>query len=188
MYHGHEGVRELWSDAKRIFGDFRNVPEELFEVDDRVLIFVHITGVGRESGVAVEARIAHVMTFRGDRVILVQSFEDRDEARRAAGLDLSPHTAARVDLRVGRVGNGGPTTSARMPFGVLIDRNGDRVLLGLSGEFSMDAGNRFEEAVAEIAREPVADLIVDLSGITFMDSGSAFLLYELYKRFSGRRP
>lgn len=87
VYHGHDGVRELWSDAKRIFGDFKNVPEELFEVDDRVLIFVHITGVGRESGVAVEARIAHVMTFRGERVILVQSFEDRDEARRVAGLD-----------------------------------------------------------------------------------------------------
>lgn len=80
----------------------------------------------------------------------------------------------------------GPTTSARMPFGVLIDRNGDRVLLGLSGEFTMDAGNRFEEAVAEIAREPVSDLIVDLSGITFIDSGSAFLLSGLYKQFSGQ--
>jgi anti-anti-sigma factor len=79
----------------------------------------------------------------------------------------------------------GPTTSARMPFGVLIDRNGDRVLLGLSGDFSADAGKRFEEAVEEIAREPVANLIVDLSGITFMDQSSAFLLYELYKRFSG---
>ena len=64
----------------------------------------------------------------------------------------------------------GRPQATRMPFGVLIDRNGDRVLLGLSGEFSADAGNRFEEAVAEIAREPVADLIVDLSGITFMDS------------------
>jgi ketosteroid isomerase-like protein len=86
VYRGHAGVRELWSDAKRIFGDFRNVPEEMFEIEDRILIFVHITGVGRESGVAVEARIAHVMTFRGDTVILVQSFEDRDEARRVAGL------------------------------------------------------------------------------------------------------
>ena len=80
----------------------------------------------------------------------------------------------------------GPATSARMPFAVLIDRNGDRVLLGLSGEFTVDAGNRFEEAVVEIAREPVTNLIVDLSGITFVDSGSAFLLYELYKRFSGQ--
>jgi anti-anti-sigma factor len=72
-----------------------------------------------------------------------------------------------------------------MPFGVLINRNGNHVLLALSGEFSSDAGSRFEEAIEEIAREPVADLIVDLSGITYMDSSGAFLLYELYKRFSG---
>lgn len=80
----------------------------------------------------------------------------------------------------------GPNTNERMPFGVLIDRNGDRVLLGLSGEFGSEAGNRLEEAVEEIAKEPVADLIVDLSGITFMDQSAAFLLNELYKRFSGR--
>ena len=80
----------------------------------------------------------------------------------------------------------GPTTSARMPFGVLINRNGTHVLLGLSGEFSSEAGNRFEEAVEEIAREPVADLIVDLSGITYMDSSGAYLLFELYKRFNGQ--
>lgn len=80
----------------------------------------------------------------------------------------------------------GPTTNERMPFGVLIDRNSNRVLLALSGEFGLDAGPSFEAAVEEIAREPVADLIVDLSGITLMDSSSAFLLYELYKRFSGQ--
>ena len=31
LYHGHEGVRELWSEAQRIFGGFRNIPERLFE-------------------------------------------------------------------------------------------------------------------------------------------------------------
>ena len=70
-----------------------------------------------------------------------------------------------------------------MPFGFLINRNGGRVLLGLSGEFSSEAGSHFEEAVEEIAREPVSDLMVDLSGITFMDQSGAFLVYELYKRF-----
>ena len=81
----------------------------------------------------------------------------------------------------------GPTASERMPFGVLIDRSGDRVLLALSGEFGVDAGKRFEEAVEELEREPVTQLIVDLSGITFIDSTAAFLLLDLHKRFSGRR-
>ena len=73
-----------------------------------------------------------------------------------------------------------------MPFGVLINRNGNTVLLGLSGEFTSEAGQPFEEAIEEIAREPFGDLIVDLSGLTYVDSTAAFLLLELYKRFSGQ--
>ena len=36
---------------------------------------------------AVQARIAHVHTFRDGKVIRVESFEDRDEALRAAGIE-----------------------------------------------------------------------------------------------------
>jgi ketosteroid isomerase-like protein len=86
-YHGHVGVRELWTDARRIFGDFRNVPEELFERDDRVVAFVRVEGVGRESGAPVEARIAHLYDFRDGKISRVESFEDRDEALRRAGID-----------------------------------------------------------------------------------------------------
>ena len=86
VYRGHAGVRELWAEAKRIFGDFRNVPEEIFDAGDKVVAFVRVEGVGAMSGAAVQARIAHVMTFREDKVVKVQSFEDRDEALRAAGL------------------------------------------------------------------------------------------------------
>ena len=86
VYIGHDGVRELWSDAKRIFGDFRNIPEEMFDAGDQVVTFVRVEGVGAKSGVAVQARIAHLITFRDDKVVRMQSFEDRDEALRAAGL------------------------------------------------------------------------------------------------------
>ena len=86
VYRGHDGVRELWSDAKRTFGDFRNVPEEMFDAGDQIVIFVRIEGVGSISGVAVQARIAHIFTFRGDTVVRVDSFEDREAALRAAGL------------------------------------------------------------------------------------------------------
>jgi uncharacterized protein len=85
-YRGHDGVRELWADARRIFGEFRNIPEELFERGDRVVAFVRVVGVGRESGAPVEARIAHVQTIKDGKVICVESFEDRDEALRAAGI------------------------------------------------------------------------------------------------------
>ncbi|MGH2979679.1 MAG: nuclear transport factor 2 family protein [Solirubrobacterales bacterium] len=86
VYHGHDGVRELWSDAERVFGGFKNVPERLFEAGDQVVAFVRVEGVGTQSGIPVQARIAHVLTLRDDRVIRVESFEDRDEALRVAGL------------------------------------------------------------------------------------------------------
>jgi ketosteroid isomerase-like protein len=85
-YHGHDGVRQLWTDARTIFGDFRNDPEELFDAGDRVVAFVCVRGRGSLSGAPVEARIAHLMTFRGGLVVRVESFEDREEALRKAGL------------------------------------------------------------------------------------------------------
>ena len=85
-YHGHDGVRELWAEAQRIFGDFRNVPEQMFEAGDRVVVFVRVEGVGTKSGAPVEARIAHLQTIRDGKLIRVESFGDRDEALRAAGI------------------------------------------------------------------------------------------------------
>ena len=87
VYRGHDGVRELWADAKRIFGDFRNVPEEVFEVGEQVIAHVSVEGVGARSGAPVQARIAHLYTFRDGKVLSIRSFDDRDEARRQAGLD-----------------------------------------------------------------------------------------------------
>ncbi len=85
-YRGHEGVRELWEDVRNIFGDYRNEPEQLIDAGDRVVAFVCIRGRGGRSGAEVEARIAHVFTLRDGRIMRVDSFEDRDEALRAAGL------------------------------------------------------------------------------------------------------
>jgi ketosteroid isomerase-like protein len=87
VYHGHDGVRELWSEAQRIFGGFKNVPEQIFEAGDRVVAFVRVEGVGTKSGAPVAARIAHVQTIRDGKVIRIESFEDRDAALRAAGID-----------------------------------------------------------------------------------------------------
>ncbi len=87
VYRGHDGVRELWTDARRTFGEFRNVPEQILAAGEQVLAYVSVEGVGARSGAAVQARIAHVFTFRDEKILSVRSFGDRDEARRAAGLD-----------------------------------------------------------------------------------------------------
>jgi ketosteroid isomerase-like protein len=85
-YIGHDGVRELWTDAQNIFGDFRNEPERLIDAGNRVVAFVRICGVGKGSGAEVEARIAHILHFIDGKVVRVESYGDRDEALRAAGV------------------------------------------------------------------------------------------------------
>jgi ketosteroid isomerase-like protein len=86
IYLGHEGVRELWHDVRNVFEGFGNDPEQLIDAGDKVVAFITVRGRGKESGVAVEARIAHLHTLRAGKVVRVQSFEDRKEALRAAGL------------------------------------------------------------------------------------------------------
>jgi len=85
-YRGYAGVRELWSDARNVFGNFRNEPERIIAADGKVVAFVCVRGVGKGSGAEVEGRIAHIYTFRGEKVLLVESYEDRDEALRVVGL------------------------------------------------------------------------------------------------------
>jgi ketosteroid isomerase-like protein len=86
LYRGHDGVRELWRDVRNVFGGYRNDPEELIDAGDKVVAFICIRGRGTRSGVEVEARIAHLFTLSNGKILRVQSFEDRDEALRMAGL------------------------------------------------------------------------------------------------------
>jgi anti-anti-sigma factor len=75
-----------------------------------------------------------------------------------------------------------PQANRGVPFRALVDRSDDRVMLALSGELGLEAQAQFEEAVRGLEGEPVRSLVVDLSGLTFMDSTGAFLLLDLYKR------
>ena len=75
-----------------------------------------------------------------------------------------------------------PQANRRVPFRALVDRSDDRVLLALSGELGVEAQEQFEEYVRGLEGEPARSLVVDLSGLTFMDSTGAFLLLDLYQR------
>ena len=62
-------------------------PERFFDVDDeRVLVFVHVSVVGAESGIPVEMDAAHEFTIRDGLVVYFKVYGDRDEALEAAGL------------------------------------------------------------------------------------------------------
>ncbi len=49
------------------------------------MVAVRQRGVGGASGAATEFRYFHVWSFRGDGVVRLETFREREEARRAAG-------------------------------------------------------------------------------------------------------
>jgi len=87
-YRGHDGVRQLWTDVRTIFEDFRNEAEDFFTEQNRVVVFVRFTGRGRGSGADVEARLAHLFEFEDDLVRRVRTYEERDAALAAAGISV----------------------------------------------------------------------------------------------------
>jgi ketosteroid isomerase-like protein len=60
--------------------------EDLVGESDTVLASVVQRGAGDASGAATEIRYFQLWSFRGDRVIRLENFRDRDDALAAAGL------------------------------------------------------------------------------------------------------
>lgn len=66
-------------------------------------------------------------------------------------------------------------------FEVRIEREQSAVFARLSGEFDLSAKEKFESAMAPVtgSRRP-ASLVVDLRGLTFIDSSGLRAIIELY--------
>ena len=62
------------------------VVEETIDARDRVLLSAHHRGRGRGSGLEVDARYYEVYTLSRGKIIRVDEYTDRAEAREAAGL------------------------------------------------------------------------------------------------------
>ncbi len=60
--------------------------EEITDAGDSVIVAVRQRGVGAESGAATEFGYFHLWTFRGGKVIRLESIRERPDALEAAGL------------------------------------------------------------------------------------------------------
>jgi ketosteroid isomerase-like protein len=87
-HYGHEGVRRYFEKVLEAFEDYRMVPEEFIDAGpDQVLVFSREGARGRGSGAEVETHpTAHLWTIRGGKAVRMQSYWERSEALKAAGL------------------------------------------------------------------------------------------------------
>jgi len=83
---GMEGFDAFMRMLTEVWDEWRFEIEDMEEAGDRVLVLVTLHARGRGSGASAEAPAAHVVTFSGGRVVRLEVFVDRAEARAAAGL------------------------------------------------------------------------------------------------------
>lgn len=69
--------------------------EEFIDAGDAVVVLVRFHGVGKASGVELDARYAHVWWLRGGLAVRFHVYRDRDQAFAAAGIEGSERGARR---------------------------------------------------------------------------------------------
>jgi ketosteroid isomerase-like protein len=83
---GREAVAEYTRELLKPWTGFSMEAEEVVAAGDSVLVSVHQRGVGAISGVPAELRYFTVWSFRGHKVIRIESFRERHKALEAVGL------------------------------------------------------------------------------------------------------
>jgi ketosteroid isomerase-like protein len=86
-YHGSDGFLRAIGEWVEDFAEFRATPEELVDANDhQVLVRVHQSAIGAQSGVPIEADFWFVHTLKGGKVIRLDMFASKARALEAAGL------------------------------------------------------------------------------------------------------
>jgi uncharacterized protein len=83
---GREKVMRFFTERAEMFDELRTEPERFWEKDDRVVVFLRVTGRGGASGAGFEIRVGHLWTVRQGVVVRGEGYGDRSEALEAAGL------------------------------------------------------------------------------------------------------
>jgi ketosteroid isomerase-like protein len=86
-YHGHDGVRQWFTDMADLWQEWRTEITELAEVPpDTVAARVRFVAVGKGSGVPVEARLGLVCVVSEGKVWRSRTYASGEEAFQAVGL------------------------------------------------------------------------------------------------------
>jgi len=80
-YRGREGVAKYLTLSREASEKVLSEPEEILEVGDKIVVFVHFQAWPRGGGQLREGHIADVYTVRDGRVVQMQAYSDPEEAR-----------------------------------------------------------------------------------------------------------
>jgi ketosteroid isomerase-like protein len=86
VYRGHEEITRYFDQLDEVWERQVLEPLEIVEVDDKVVVPVRITTLGKGSGAETTSEAAHLWTIRDGKVLRLQIFQTPAEAFEAAGL------------------------------------------------------------------------------------------------------
>ncbi len=86
IYHGHDGVRQYFSEWLESFEAHEARAEKFIEAGDDVIVGIRLRGRGKASGVEVEMARCNVYRMRDGLAVRVEPYETEAEALQAAGL------------------------------------------------------------------------------------------------------
>ena len=86
-HHGPDGFMQALAEWTENFEQFTSSAEELIDAGDKIVVRVNQTATGAQSGVPITSDFWFIHTFRGDKVVRLDMFNDQDQAFEYAGLD-----------------------------------------------------------------------------------------------------
>ena len=85
-YRGPEDAQRFAEDRFAAFESFTAEPEEFFELDDRVVVFVTQRAQPKGTSAVIEIKTGDVWTLRDGKILTLETFPQREKALEAAGL------------------------------------------------------------------------------------------------------
>jgi ketosteroid isomerase-like protein len=82
-FHGRQALRGFLGDFLAEWREFHQQIEDLVVAGDRIAVLIHLTAVGRVSGIEADTRYAHVWTMRDGKGIRVEGHRGQEAALRS---------------------------------------------------------------------------------------------------------
>jgi ketosteroid isomerase-like protein len=90
-YLGHDGIREYFQDIQSAWTEWNVEVERVAEgVDGRVAIVMTMRARGKESGLELTQRTAHIWTLRDGQLLRNELYREPEDALQELGLPRSP--------------------------------------------------------------------------------------------------
>ena len=87
LHRGHDGVLGYLGQWTEAYDGLQVEPREFIDGGDRILVWVHITGRGRASGLDLDMQQAQIATVRGGKIVRTDEYFDRAEALASMGIE-----------------------------------------------------------------------------------------------------